>query len=252
MNISDQKFYDKVATKFGGYKSEAIHESNFHNGNPEEIFLEQLIKYSGKNKTALDIGCADGRFTLKVAEKFHKIIGVDISSEMLAKAKQFQEEQKIYNVLFQNEDAGKLPFEDKYFDLVYSRRGPSPYAEISRVIKQGGYYIEICIGEKDAKELKEVFGKGQGFGEWDNFVSKIKTDNLVTLGFKTVFVHDYFYSEIYPDIKNLDLFLQGVPIFKDFDSHKDKDALFSYAEKMKVTRGIELKRHRIVIVSEKI
>ena len=252
MHISDQKFYDKVAKKVGGYKSEAIHKSHFPNGNPEEIFLEQLVKYSDKDKTALDIGCADGRFTLKVAEKFHKTFGIDISSEMLARAKQFQEEQKISNVTFQKAEAEKLPFQDKYFDLIYSRRGPSPYTEISRVIKPIGYYLEICIGEKDGKGLKEIFGRGQGFGEWDISVAKTKIYNLVAKGFKVVFVHDYFYSEIYPDMENLNLFLQNVPIFKDFDQEKDKENLRSYSRRFTVPNGIELKRHRIVIVSEKI
>ncbi|TSC79301.1 MAG: SAM-dependent methyltransferase [Parcubacteria group bacterium Gr01-1014_29] len=252
MSISDQKFYDKVAKKFGGYKSEAIHENHFPSGNPEEIFLEQLIKYSGKDKTVLDIGCADGRFTLKIAEKFYKIFGIDISSEMLAKAKQFQEEQNISNAILQKAEAEKLPFQDKYFDLIYSRRGPSPYAEIGRIIKSSGYYLEICIGEKDGKELKEVFGRGQGFGDWNISVAKTKSDNLVVKGFKVVFVHDYFYSEIYPDIENLNLFLQSVPIFKDFDQEKDRENLRSYSEKFNVSNGIELKRHRIVIVAEKL
>ena len=251
MNISDQKFYDKVAKKLGGYKSKAIYQSNFPNGNPEEIFLEELTKYSGEDKVALDIGCADGRFTLRVAEKFHRIFGIDISSEMLAKGKQLQEERKVSNVIFQEANAEELPFQDKYFDLIYNRRGPSPYTEISSVIKQAGYYLEICIGEKDAKELKEIFGRGQGFDEWDNPVSKTKNDNLNTYGFKTIFVQDYFYSEIYPDIENLDLFLQGVPIFKDFDSAKDKDSLLSYAKEMRAARGIELRRHRVVIVARK-
>lgn len=251
MNISDQKFYDKVARKFGGYKSKATYQNNFPNGNPEEIFLEELIKYSGKYKVALDIGCADGRFTLKVANKFHKIFGIDISSEMLAKARQLKEELKITNVIFQEVNAEKLPSQNKYFDLIYSRRGPSPYTEISRVNKQAGYYLEICIGEKDAKELKEIFGRGQGFDEWDNPVSTAKPDNLKSYGFNTIFAQDYFYSEIYPDLENLDLFLQGVPIFKDFDSEKDRDSLFSYAKKMRVAGGIELRRHRVVIVARK-
>src|SRR3989338_9219676 len=152
MHISDQKFYDKVAKKVGGYKSEAIHKSHFPNGNPEEIFLEQLVKYS----------------------------------------------------------------------------------------------------DKDRKGLKEIFGRGQGFGEWDISVAKTKIYNLVAKGFKVVFVHDYFYSEIYPDIENLNLFLQSVPIFKDFDQEKDKENLRSYSEKFSVSNGIELKRHRIVIVAEKL
>lgn len=154
--------------------------------------------------------------------------------------------------IFREADAEKLPFQDKYFDLIYSRRGPSPYSEISRTIKQGGHYLEICIGEKDAKELKEIFGRGQGFGEWNTSTSKTKINNLATNGFEIVFAHDYFYSEIYPDIENLDLFLQSVPIFKDFDSKKDKDHLLAYAAKMKVAEGIELNRHRVVIVAEKL
>ena len=171
---------------------------------------------------------------------------------MLANAEQFKEEQKVFNVTFQNAEAEKLPFQDKYFDLVYSRRGPSPYTEISRVIKQGGNYLEICIGEKDGKELKEVFGKGQGFGEWNTSVAKTKTNSLEAEDFKIVFVHDYFYSEIYPDIENLNLFLQGVPIFKDFDPEKDKGHLLHYSEKFSVSNGVELKRHRVVIVAEKL
>lgn len=251
MNISDKQFYDRVAKKFGSYKGKERYTSRFPNGDPEKIFLEQLLKYASKNKVALDIGCADGRFTLKVAEYFKQIFAIDISSEMLKAARWFQIEQKVVNVIFQKADAEKLPFQDKFFELIYSRRGPSPYAEISRVIKQSGYYLEICIGEKDAKELKEVFGRGQGFGEWDIPVAKTKADSLVAQGFKIVSVHDYFCSEIYPDVENLDLFLQGVPIFKDFNSQKDKNFLLSYAKKAKVAKGIELKRHRVVIVAEK-
>ncbi|QQG46103.1 MAG: class I SAM-dependent methyltransferase [Candidatus Niyogibacteria bacterium] len=252
MNIPDQKFYDKVAKKFGGYKSEAIHKSHFPNGNPEEIFLEQLIKYGHKDKTALDIGCADGRFTLKIAEKFHKTFGIDISSEMLAKAKQFQEEQKVSNVTFQKAEAEKLPFKDKYFDLIYSRRGPTPYQEIHRVLKKSGCFIEIGIGEKDAKELKEVFGRGQNFGGWDKSVLASKKTELETLGFKEIFAKEFFYSEYYSDIDNFSLWLESVPIFKDFDPTKDGKFLSEYVEKMKTQEGIELKRHRVVIVAHKI
>lgn len=210
-----------------------------------------MFKHVGKSKVALDIGCADGKFTLKVARHFKQIIAIDTSSEMLKVARRFQAEQKVSNVIFQEAEAEKLPFQDEYFDLIYSRRGPSPYSEISRVIKQGGYYLEICIGEKDAKELKEVFGRGQGFGKWDTPIAKIKADNLVGQDFKIGFVRNYFYSEVFSDVESLDLFLQSVPIFKDFDSERDKDFILSYAQKMKVDEGIELKRHRVVIVAEK-
>lgn len=251
MNIPDEQFYDKVAQKFGGYKTGAIRKTIFSDKDPEQIFFDQLLKFADKNKIALDIGCADGRFTLKTAPHFKQVFGIDISSKMLARAKQFQDEQKISNIIFQKADANQLPFQDGYFDVIYSRRGPSPYREISRTIKPGGHYLEICIGEKDAQELKKVFGRGQDFGKWNTSAAKVKKRELEMLSFKTIFVHDYFYSEFYPDIENFNLFLQGVPIFKDFDPVKDKDFIFSYIHKMKAVDGIELKRHRIIIVAEK-
>jgi len=251
MDIPDKEFYNKVATKFGSYKGKEHYTSRFPDGEPEKNFLEQLLKYAGNNKVALDIGCADGRFTLKVAKYFKQIFAVDISSQMLKAAGRFQAQQKVSNVVFQEANAEKSPFQNKSFDVIYSRRGPSPYIEIGRVIKTGGYYLEICIGEKDAKELKEVFGRGQDFGKWNTLVAETKTNSLIAQDFKIVFARDYFYSEIYPDMENLDLFLQGVPIFKDFDSEKDKKSVISYAQKMKVANGIELKRHRVVIAAIK-
>ena len=252
MDIPEEKFYNKVAAKFGGYKSGAIRTENFFDGNPEEIFLDQLISYAWSDKTALDIGCADGRFTLKIAPHFKQIVAIDVSEQMLEAAKRIQAEKKISNVSFQKADATKTPFDDGHFDVIYSRRGPTPYEEIHRVLKWEGCFIGIRIGEKDAKELKEIFGRGQNFGDWDKSVLTSEKKELETLGFKPVFAKEIFYSEYYPDIDNFNLFLEGVPIFKDFDRVKDGERLSEYVGKMKTQEGIELKRHRIVVVAHKI
>lgn len=252
MDISDEQFYNKVATRFGGYKSGAIYIQKFLDGDPEQIFLDQLLSCGGSNKIALDIGCADGRFTLKVASNFKQIIAIDVSEQMLNVAKHLQAEQKISNVLFQKTDAAETPFNDEYFDTAYSRRGPTPYQEIHRILKKDGRFVGINIGEKDAKELKEIFGRGQGFGDWNKSVLTSKKAELKTLGFRPAFVKESFYSEYYPDIDNFNLFLEGVPIFKDFDPIKDKNFLSEYVEKMSRQEGIELKRHRVVIVAHKI
>jgi len=252
MDIPDEQFYNKVATKFGGYKSDVIRTEKFFNGDPEKIFSEQLLNCAGNDKIVLDIGCADGRFTLKMSSNFRQIVAIDVSEQMLNGAKQLQAEQKISNVLFQITDAEKTPFYDEYFDVVYSRRGPTPYQEIHRVLKKNGYFVEISIGEKDAKELKEVFGRGQNFGDWDKSVFISKKAKLETLGCKLVFVKEFFYSEYYSDIDNFSLWLESVPIFKDFDKTKDRRFLSEYVGKMKTQEGIKLKRHRVVIVAHKI
>ncbi|MDD3531948.1 MAG: hypothetical protein PHR64_03065 [Candidatus Shapirobacteria bacterium] len=105
--------------------------------------------------------------------------------------------------------------------------------------------------ERDCQEIKEVFGRGQGFGEWNN--PKLKRDKqaLEKAGFEIIYAQDFFYNEFYPTYGDLDLFLQGVPIFEDFDSERDKEPLKTYIEKFKTNKGIKFPRHRIVIVAKK-
>ena len=48
-------------------------------GDPEKIFKEKLLGLSSRDKTVLDIGCADGKFTLTIAPFFKKVYGIDTS-----------------------------------------------------------------------------------------------------------------------------------------------------------------------------
>jgi len=71
-------------------------------------------------------------------------------------------------------------------------------------------------------------------------------------GYKIIFAQDYFYDEYYVFYEDLDLFLQGVPIFEDFDSEKDRKFLEEYVTKFKTEKGIRLSRHRVVVVARKL
>ncbi|MAG44514.1 hypothetical protein CL633_01360 [bacterium] len=245
------QFYNKVAKKFKGYKSGTQKIVEFPYKDPEEIFKDFLIKYSGKNKTALDLGCADGRFTLKITSYFKKIIGIDMAEDMLNIGKKSAKQLNIKNIKFEKADAYNLPYKPKTFDLVYSRRGPTEHKEISKVLKSNGYFVEIRVGEQDCREIKEVFGRGQDFGKWNQKVLATDKVKLKKHGFKTISAKEYFYSEFYKDYENLDLFLQSVPIFEDFDSTKDKPLLEKYVKNFKSNKGVQLKRHRIVFVAKK-
>ena len=143
-------------------------------------------------------------------------------------------------------------FKNSFFDLAYCRRGPSYYDEYHRVLKIKGYYLEIGIGEQDAIELKKVFGRGQGYGKWGKSILDENLKVLQALGFKVVFAKNYHCFEYYPSYEEFDLFLQGVPIFEDFDSGKDKIALEKYVKKFTTNKGIQLLRHRLVMVVQKV
>lgn len=247
-------FYDKVAKKFGGYafgKSHVKHRSEYRNGDPEKVFKKKLIGLANKNTVALDVGCGDGKFTFQIAPYFLRVTGIDLSKELLNIARQKQNILHVKNVIFRLQDARRTSFHGKSFNVVYSRRGPTPFSEFKRLLKSGGHFIGINIGEKDCQVIKEIFGRGQGFGQWNT--SRLETDKqeLKKVGFEVIFAQDYFYDEYYASYKDLGLFLQGVPIFEDFDLEKDKEYLEKYVENFNMEKGIKLPRHRVVIVAKK-
>ncbi len=249
-------FYDKIANKFGGYGygngRKPIYKSEYPTDEPEKIFKEKLLDLSSKDKIALDIGCADGKFTLSVALNFKKVFGIDTSKVNLDIAIGNREDERSKNVEYSLQDASHTSFEDSFFDIAYCRRGPSYYSEYSRILKTKGYYLEIGIGEEDTIELKKTFGRGQGYGKWDKSTLDKDLKELQELGFKVIFAENFRYFEYYPSYKELDLFLQGVPIFEDFDSGKDKMALEKYVKKFTTNKGIQLSRHRLVMVVQKV
>lgn len=247
----EYQFYDKVAKKFGSYDIPAKFTAEYKNGIPEEVFKKKLIKYGGENKIALDVGCGDGRFTLEIAPYFKKVIAIDLSTGMLKAARTLQKKRGVKNVTFEEVDVYKIPYKNELFDIAWNRRGPSAFSESYRVLKKNGYFIQIGIGEQDCRQIKEIFGRGQNFGRWDEKVLEKNKKELEKLGFKVIFAKEYFYTEYYPDYQNLNLFLQGVPIFTDFDSKEDREYLTEYVDKYQTNKGIKLSRHRTVIVARR-
>ncbi len=251
-----EDFYDKVAQKFGGYGygngNKPHYTSEYPAGDPEKIFKEKLLELSSNDKTALDIGCADGKFTLSIAPFFQKMYGIDTSKINLDIAKSHSDDERSRNVEYFLQDASHTSFEDSFFDLAYCRRGPSYYTEYHRILKTMGYYLEIGIGEMDTVDLQKIFGRGQGYGKWSKSKLDERVRDLKSLGFKVVYAENFHYFEYYPSYEEFDLFLQGVPIFEDFDSKKDKVSLQKYVKKFSTDKGIELSRHRLVMVMRKV
>lgn len=247
-------FYDKVAKKFGGYafgKNKAKYSSEYPDGNPEEIFKEKLLELAKTNSIALDVGCGDGKFAFEVSPYFSFIHGIDTSKELLKIAESKKRALNVVNVDFTLEDASKTSFPDESFNIVFCRRGPSFYKEYYRLLKKGGYYLEIGIGEKDAVDLKKIFGKGQGYGTWNESRLDRDKNEFALLGFTIIFARDFSYNEYYDSISELDRFLQGVPIFEDFGSDQDRNYLEAYCKKFETQGGILLPRQRVIYVVQK-
>ncbi len=247
-----ETFYDKVTRKFGSSESVPRPRADYPQGNPEGIFGQKLLALSGKNKIALDLGCGDGRFTLGLASHFQEIVGIDGSVERLKLAQAEQHASGQNNVRFERQDANQTTFADNIFDLIYSRRGPSPYHECQRILKSGGQFAMISIGEKDAWDLKQTFGRGQGYKVWDTSALEQAEARLQDAGFEVAYRQDFFYDEYYASLPDLDLFLQSVPIFEDFASEQDRSLLEAYVGRFQTDKGIHLPRHRYLFIAVKI
>lgn len=247
-------FYDKVAKKFGGYaygSNKPKYITEYTNGNPEEVFKEKLLTLSGKDINALDIGCGDGKFAFEIAQNFHHILGIDTSEELIKVALSKKEVLKIENVDFKLGDASNIDCPDNFFNIAFCRRGPSFYQEYYRVLKKGGYYLEVGVAEQDCVDIKKIFGRGQGYGKWDSSRLIKDKEEFIQVGFKIIYAEDFIYNEYYDSIEELDNFLQGVPIFEDYDSEKDRTNLETYCVKFRTEKGILLPRHRVVYVLQK-
>ena len=247
-----EKFYDKVAKKFGAFAPDVAHTTEYPAGDPEEIFEQKIVTVSSPDKTALDVGCGSGSFTLRMTSYFLQVVGIDHSEERLKQARALQHTQGNKNAVFEVQNAQQTSFAQQTFDVVYSRRGPTYYSEYFRILKSQGYVVVIGIGEKDTWELQRAFGRGQGFREWPVTALEQAKTQLQEAHFSVVYGQDFRYDEYYATYDDLDLFLQSVPIFEDFDSEKDRSMLEKYVADSQAPKGISLPRHRFVVVAEKL
>jgi len=96
----------------------------------------------------LDLGCGAGTDSLVAAVMVGpegRVTGIDMTPEMLAKARAAAEEMGARNVEFVEGEAERLPFADESFDVVVSNGvidlipdKEAVFAELSRVVRPGG------------------------------------------------------------------------------------------------------------------
>lgn len=102
------------------------------------------------NELAIDLGCATGVISFDIAPRFKKVIGYDISPNMIIVANQKKAERKVENVDFINEDIESgINLPDNSVSLVIMNMGTGSdlkntkgvVAEIKRVLKPGGKFF---------------------------------------------------------------------------------------------------------------
>jgi len=100
------------------------------------------------DRKVLEIACGTGRFTVMLAERGADIVGLDISSAMMAEGRKKARAAGVADhIEFIRGDAARLPFPDDHFDTVFAMRffhladTPAKFlAEMCRVSKEQVFF----------------------------------------------------------------------------------------------------------------
>src|SRR5215471_17845017 len=125
----------------------AVHAGHFDRAVAayHEKFLDAAA--IGPGEQVLDIGCGTGQTTRDAARRASSggVLGVDLSSQMIALARRLAAAEGLGNARFEQADAQICPFGEGSFDVAISRTGAmffgNPHAafgNIARALRSGG------------------------------------------------------------------------------------------------------------------
>ncbi len=192
---------------------------NKHTGFVSQLALPVVdLLAPKKGEKILDAGCGDGTLAVEIEKRGAKVIGVDMSFEMIAACKAKGIEACVASVT-------ELPYHDS-FDAVFSnatlhwvKDAKSAIHNIALSLKNGGRFVCEFGGEGNASALvsamQEVFKQHEEFGAFNNpwFFPSIKEYKalLESEGFEVEYIELIPRPTPMDDIKNwLEIFANGV------------------------------------------
>ncbi len=114
-----------------------------------DMFLREMAPFLKDDTRILDVGCGTGRFAFRLSDtnKRMKIHGIDLSKDMIEKAKAKLKQDEIH---FTHGDVEKLPYESNTFDIITCGSSFHHYPdqrkalfEMRRVLKNDGHVMII-------------------------------------------------------------------------------------------------------------
>ena len=105
----NRNYWEKIASHY----NDEIFDVLYHDRT--NVILSSIKKYRSKNKTAIDIGCAVGKWIPILSPLFKKVMAVDISAKNLSIAKTNHQQYK--NVEYRRVDMSNPRLKIKPFDV---------------------------------------------------------------------------------------------------------------------------------------
>jgi len=122
-----------------------------------------------KTSIVVDIGCGNGRHLIPCAERCKKVIGIDISRELLAISQSKVDKEKLENTILIHSDVLNIPFKDSFVDSVlyiaalHNIKGKDrrirSLKEIKRILKKDGTALISVWTRWQDRYRKQFFKK---------------------------------------------------------------------------------------------
>ena len=128
--------------------------------------LEAVASMLPEAFTLLDVGCGEGWYTRRLAERFENGVlwGLDISRDAITAAARVP-----CRANWLVADLKHLPFADGIADVVLDVLTPADYAAFAKVLKPGGRLIKVIPGESYLEEVRHAVAPWlRGGDSYDN------------------------------------------------------------------------------------
>jgi SAM-dependent methyltransferase len=146
---ANRSWWDGAAEDYYAEHGEFLGDDRFVWG-PEGLDeAEARLLGPVRGRDVLEVGCGAGQCARWLAGQGARVVGVDLSADMLQQARRLARRPSAPRAALLQSDARCLPFADDCFDLACSAYGAIPFvadpwrvmAEVARVLRPGGRWV---------------------------------------------------------------------------------------------------------------
>lgn len=159
------EYFDSIAEEWDEIRKK------YFDDDVRNIAIERSDIKNKKGLVVADIGTGSGFMALELSKYAREVIGIDVSDEMLKRAKQTADGIGIDNIIFIKGNMENIPVIDNSVDIVFSNmvlhHVENPFkgiVEIHRVLKPGGKLIITDVMKHNNEWARfEMYDRWLGF-----------------------------------------------------------------------------------------
>ncbi|WP_053959855.1 class I SAM-dependent methyltransferase [Sulfobacillus thermosulfidooxidans] len=125
---------DELVQKYFGRYHEAYRNSAPHAHGHDLTHLIEMLHLT-PNSLVLDAACGTGHTALALARQGHRVIGLDVTQEMLAEAESLAQQNHL-EIQWVQGTVHHLPWEDNTFDAITCRRAAHHFSDLARFLEE--------------------------------------------------------------------------------------------------------------------